>query len=214
MRLIAAFMLLAASYAPSALAQSKPAGRTDSRSAEQSKQPDSEARLQFTASIVERRHVCSNFMGFRKVRLTFKNVGGVPVILDKRSFLVGSMVSRDLEAAAAKQYQATIRYFDDGAYFNVDPSNMSTFVVLKPGEVYEKVDGVGSFFIDDQAPAPKGRLSPGTYFLQIKVSTWSYFADSEPFRERWKDKGILWLELMTSEPMPFTAEKNPSLPPC
>jgi hypothetical protein len=166
------------------------------------------AKLQLTTSIVEQNYHCSNYVGF-KVRLMFKNVGTEPVILDKRSFIYGKMVSRDLEAVAAKQYETEGRYdLFDPAYFNVDPSDMSNFIVLKPGEVYAFNDGVGSFWIDAGTPPRKGHLNPGTHFLQLKVSTWSYFTDANPFHQKWRDKGVLWSEGIISEPMPFTVEEK------
>jgi hypothetical protein len=211
MKLTLALLLLALSCASTVLAQTIPDKKAENSPA---KQDNSKAQLQLTTSVVERKHQCYNFMGL-KVRLAFKNIGSAPIILDKRSFILGIMVSRDPEAAAAKQYETTGRYdLFDGAFFNVDPSDMSNFLVLKPGEVYEKDEGVGSFWIDDRTPPRKGYLKTGTHFLQIQVNTWSYFTDSKLFEKKWRDKGVLWLELMTSLPMPFTIEKDSSLPIC
>ena len=92
---------------------------------------------------------------------------------------------------------------------------MKTFIILKPEELYTFDDGVGSFSIyDGTPPAPKGDLSPGMHFLQIEVATWSYFADSKRFHQKWKDKGVLWTEGVTSMPMPFTIEKNHLITKC
>ena len=211
MKLITTLLLLTISCLLTVCGQAIPNIKAESRFANQA---NSKAKLQLTTSIVERKHHCSNFMGL-KVRLTFKNIGTEPIILDKRSFIVKMMVSRDPKAAAARQYETTGRYdMFDGAFFNVDPSDMSNFIILKQGEVYEKTQGVGSFWVTAETPPPAGYLNPVTHFLQLRVSTWSYFADAKPFEKRWKNKGVLWLEIMTSLPMPFKVEKDPSLPLC
>jgi hypothetical protein len=211
MKLITMLLLLAVGCSPTVCAQA-----VDNKKPEGSlaKPAASKAQLQLTTNIVERKHHCSNLMSLR-VRLTFKNIGDEPIILDKRSFIGAEMVSHDLEAAAAKQYETTARYdLFDGAFFDVDPSDMSNFVILKPGEVYEKTRGLTSLWLDDAPPPREGFLSPGTHYLQIIVSTWSYFTDAKPFRKKWSDKGVLWLEGMTSLPMPFTVEIDPSRPLC
>lgn len=206
MRLIPVLLLLAASCASTVHAQAAHDGQTERGP---SKPDDATARLHLTTSIVERRYHCSTEVGF-KLRLAFKNAGSVPVILDKRSFIVRRMVSRTVEAAAAKQYElvGTFEYFD-AAPFLADPSDMASFIVLKAGEVYAFDTGIGSFSIyDGEKEHPKGYLSKGTYFLQIEAGTWSYIADPKPFGQKWKDKGFLWHEGLTSLPMPFTVEKD------
>jgi hypothetical protein len=211
MKLIPTLLLLAVSCTPMVSARSMPNKKAESSQAEQ---VDSKAQLQLTTSLVERNHHCSTFMGL-KVLLTFENTGSVPIIFDKRSFIIGKMISRTVEAAEAKKYETTVRYdLFDGAFFNVDPPDMSNFIILKPGEVYEKTRGIGSFRVTTETPPPLGYLNPGTHYLQIQVNTWSYFTHSVHFEKLWSDKGVLWLKLMTSMPMPFTAEKNLSVAEC
>jgi hypothetical protein len=211
MKLIIMFLLLAVGCSPIVCAQAADNKKPDGGLA---RPPASKAQLQLSTSLVERKHHCSNLMSLR-VKLTFKNTGSEPIILDKRSFIGAEMVSHDLEAAAAKQYETTARYdLFDGAFFAVDPSDMSNFIILKPGEVYEKTRGLTSLWLDDATPPREGYLSPGTHYLQIIVSSWSYFTDPKPLQKRWSDKGVLWLEGLTSLPMPFTVENDPSRPPC
>ena len=54
----------------------------------------------------------------------------------------------------------------------------------------------------------KDFLHPGNYFLQLKVTTWYYLVPPEMYREKWRDKGYLWSQNMTSLPMAFTVNKN------
>lgn len=107
------------------------------------KPAQAQPQIRLTTSIAEQKHHCANFVGVR-VRLTFTNTGSASVILDKRSFIMGYMVSHDLESAAAKQYEIEgyFDYFGSGSYFNVDPSDMSNFIVLKPGEAYAFESGL------------------------------------------------------------------------
>jgi hypothetical protein len=176
---------------------------------------DSKGPLQLSASVIEKKHHCSDFVGF-KVRLTFKNVGKRPIILDKRSLVARLTVSRDLEAAAAKRYEVERRYdsFGLGDYFDVDPSDMSNFIILKPGEDYSLDTGVGSFWVADGAPPLKGYLNAGTHYLELKVVTWTYFTGPAPLSRKWADKGLLWIEGLSSPPIPFTVEVDHQSPEC
>jgi hypothetical protein len=176
---------------------------------------DAKARLQVAASIIDKKHHCANFMGFG-VRLTFKNVGERPILLDKRSLVARMTVSRDPEAAAAKRHEidSHFEYFGSGDYFSADPSDMSNFITLKPGEEYALDRGLSSFWVADGTPPPKGYLNAGTHYLQLKVATWTYFADPAPFSRKWSDKGVLWSEGLVSPPIPFTVEVDRQIPEC
>lgn len=212
MKLILTILLLAASCSPAVRAQVTADKQIGSGPA---MTDDLKGKLQLTASVIEKKHHCSNFVGFR-VRLTFKNVGKSPAILDKRSLVAGLTVSRDLEAAAAKQYEIDSHYdfFGSGDYFDVDPSDMANFVILKPGEVFTVDTGVGSFWVANGTPPPKGYLNAGTHYLQLKVATWTYFADPAPISRKWSDKGFLWSEGLSSPPIPFTVEVDRQSPDC
>lgn len=206
MNLLPTLLLLALSCSPIVCAQASPHEKIGG---ERAASFGSKARLQLTTSIVERKPYCSNSEGF-KLRLTFKNVGPEPVVLDRRSFIARRLVSRDLKAAASRQYELSGRFdYFDGAYFLADPSDTSNFVLLKPGEVYDLDASIGSFSVyDGEKDPPQGHLVTGTHYLQLEVGTWSYVADPEPFLRQWSDKGFLWIEGLTSLPMPFTVGKD------
>lgn len=146
------------------------------------------------------------------LRLTYTNTGERPVLLDKKSSLVyRSLVSKSLKAAASERYvsETTSSFFDlraAGIRTGEAPEE-NAFLILRPGEshVVEKVYGV---HVDDCTEAGKGNLRPGRYFLQLRVATWYYLSRPEDYREQWHDKGYLWAEDVTSQPMPFTVEKK------
>jgi hypothetical protein len=212
MKRILTLFLLAALYSPAVIAQVT-AGEDVGSGVSVKANP--KARLQMTARVIEKKHHCANFVGFT-VQLTFKNVGERPVLLDKRSLVARLTVSRDLEAVTAKRHEIDRHHdsFGLGEYFSVDPSDMSNFVTLKPGEDYSLETGVGSLWVAEGAPPPKGYLIAGTHYLQLKIVTWTYFADPAPFSSKWSDHGFLWTEGLVSQPVAFTVEVDKRSPEC
>jgi hypothetical protein len=173
----------------------------------------SKARLQLTTTII-RRVSCSPDLFGLSLRLTFRNSGSEAVIIDKRSFWVRSLISTSVQAAGAKKYIDWSRG-DMWGSLPFGPTDLSDFVILKPGEVYDfEKETRTSFMVSDDPANPFHRLRPGDYFLQIEVATWAYLDDARPFRQRWKDKGYLWSEGLTSEPMPFTIEQSRPIEKC
>jgi len=173
------------------------------------------ARLQLTTTAIKSRSCSANRVSL-DLRFTFRNVGEQPVIIDRRSFVARSLVSRSLKSAVAKVYvaEAHADLFDDS--FPVYPTDMSSFLIVQAGEVadLQTEQTRASFLIDDGMPQSKDYLHPGSYVLQIEVATWPYLADPAPFRRQWKDKGYLWFEGITSEPMPFTISKSRQIIQC
>jgi hypothetical protein len=171
------------------------------------------ARLQLTTTII-RQYSCSFNTHGMKLRLTFRNNGNKAVILDKRSFHVASFLSTSLKAAAAKKYVGVIRG-DMWGLVPLRPDDLSDFVILQPGEVYEAEKGsTASFMVTNEPANPHHLLSPGSYFLQIKVATWSYLEDGRAFQKAWSDKGYLWFQGLISEPMPFIVKRDRQIEKC
>ena len=173
---------------------------------------DSKPRLELTLAIVKG-FSCSPELFTLRMRFTFKNTGSGPVMVHKRSFLVRSLVSTSPRAAAAGKYIMESRG-DMWGMFPFRPTDLSNFAILGPGEVYALDDERESFFVSDDPANPHRRLRPGNYFLQVEVVTWPYLDKPRPFRNKWKDTGYLWSEGITSQPMPFTIEKNRPIVSC
>jgi len=172
------------------------------------------ARLQLTTTVVRERSCFPGHLGLA-LKFTFRNVGEEPVIVDKRSFIERAFVSRTLKAASVRKYEQEIRADQyDGSYF--DLPDMSTFVIIRPGESYDLENSQTrvSLSVDQGTPRTKDGLHTGSYFLQVEVATWFYFADATQSQRKWRDKGYLWSEGLTSQPMPFTVEPNRPIVKC
>ena len=183
---------------------------------------DTQERVKLTTAIM-RRWSCFPGTLNLALKLSFRNAGAEPVILSKRILLGRIMISRNPEDAAAGKYALSLRYTDfagedePGFGFNI-PTDLSGFVILRPGEAYESEESV-SFTthlpaVPGTKPLPEINLTDGTNFLQIEVGTWPYVADPDPIREKWKRKGLLWTQGLLSAPMPFTADEDAPVTKC
>lgn len=181
---------------------------------------DTKERLVLTTSIVKRSSYGPNSLGL-DLKLRFQNTGKDPVILSKKTFIGGFMVSRNLDDVAAKKYALSLRYTDfdvgpEGGFY--PPTDLSRFVVLRQGEVYESEESISVptllVSVPGAKPFPRTGIGEGAHLLQIVVGTWPYIADPEPIQEEWKRKGFLWTDGLLSEPMPFTVDKNEPITKC
>ena len=180
---------------------------------------DAKEQLVFTTSTVKQWSCGPNELAL-DLKLRIKNTGKNPVILSKKIFIGRFMVSRNLDDAAAKKYAMSIRYSD----FDVGPGDgfytpdLSRFVVLRQGEVYESEESISiptSLVSEPGAkPFPEIGISEGTHLLQVVVGTWPYVADPKPHQKEWKGKGFLWTQGLLSEPMPFTVDKSEPIIKC
>jgi hypothetical protein len=143
--------------------------------------------------------------------------------LDKGSSVVGRhMVSRDLESASAAKYEEVGRAeYDAGLYIPeaLDvPTDMSNFIILAPGEVFEVESGWTRvhFIVNDGTRYSEAGLRLGSHFLQVEVGTWPHASESVVVRARrqWRSKGFLWTEPVTSLPMQFTIDPNRPISKC
>ena len=217
MKLILTCLLSALLCTPAAFAQRVPGenGRTESGA-----QTTARGQLQLTTSIIKH-WSCGPGNLSLALKLSFRNAGTEPVILSKRILMGGLMVSRDLDDAAAKKYELSLRYTDYSAepgFGFKSPTDLSAFSILRPGEVYESEEHVSVPTHLGEQPAADPRrglqLSDGTHYLQITVGTWPYVAPAAPLRRKWRDKGLLWSQGLVSSPMPFTVDRNQPAIPC
>jgi len=175
----------------------------------------SKPRLQLTTTVVKQRSCFPGHLSL-ELRFTFRNLGEEPVIIDKRSFITRSVVSRSLNAAIAKKYEQEIRADLFADSFPVNPTDMTDFVILRPSETYDLQSDQTrvSLYVHEGTQESKDDLRPGSYFLQIDVATWTYLGDAAQFRQKWKANGLLWSEGLTSQPMPFAVEQNRLIEKC
>lgn len=170
------------------------------------------AQLQLTTTILEQKSCSLDHFGLR-LRLTLRNIGEEPVILHKQTAISRIMVSRDLRAVAAQQYEQEQRYDDPGADIGLASPIYSDFTIIKPGAVFEFEESVSLYLFNAKRSAERF-LSEGTHFLQVDLGSWPYIADPATFRKKWRDKGYLWFEGITSGPMRFTIEKDRPIIKC
>jgi hypothetical protein len=170
------------------------------------------AQLQLTTNVLEQKSCSPDHFGLR-LRLTLRNVGQELVILHKHSAVSRIMVSSDLAAATNKKYEQDLRYDDPSASSGLDSPLFSDFTILKPGEAIEFEEPVSVYLFNEKRSAQR-LLREGTHLLQVDVGSWPYIADPASFRKKWRNKGYLWFEGITSQPMTFTIEKDRPLINC
>jgi hypothetical protein len=179
-----------------------------------------QAQLQLTTSVVRGCYASERTTTTLRwtLRLTYTNVGRQPILLDKKSSLIPrSLVSRSLKDAAAEKYESdTTSTFLDvrkaGVRTEAAPEE-DAFVTLKPGESYSLEANYGVHLYDGTKES-QDFLRPGNHFLQVRVATWYYLHSPEEYRARWRDKGYLWSQTVTSLPMPFSVNKQNNTLPC
>jgi hypothetical protein len=182
-------------------------------------QTSEQGRLRLTTEIVKMEYYCGNRLSL-DLRLTFTNIGQVPVILSKRSLGIAAFrVSRNLESVAASRYeeQGTYEDFGDNAIFELPV--VTDFVIIRPGEKYETQSDRTRVHLDVASANSTNALLAGDHVLEVVVGTWLYIAvdehsrphiQDEQFREKWKDKGFLWSDALTSVAMPFRVNRASS----
>jgi hypothetical protein len=177
----------------------------------------SRASLQLTTEVVSQGYCSDEYdtSVILNLRLNYRNTGTVPVILYKKSS-VGNryMISHSLKEAAAQKYLEDSSGFDAIESAQIYLPEEKFFAILKPSESYS-LETVFNTTVYDGSKDSEDDLRPGSYFLQLEISTWYYLAsDPNEFREKWREKGFLWTRPVTSLPMPFTVEEMPPVVPC
>jgi hypothetical protein len=143
------------------------------------------------------------------LELNFRNAGKRPILLYKDSKVVPDWaISLTEKAALSKKYtsQMTSHQIADEDFrkagWRDDEPRLDQFIVLNPGQS-ETVVRPYSFVPSDKNG---NKLKAGQYYLQLWVQTWYYYADVEKYRERWRDKGYVWSEVLRPNPIVFLIE--------
>ena len=183
-----------------------------------------QAGLQLETGIVDAkycRYGLSKYLALT-LRLSFANIGTMPIILDKNSSAIGrEMVTRTLEHAAAGKYEydANIHAVDArslqdaGVRLDSDPKP-GFFVTLEPGQSFSTQTAVNLSLYDGNKDT-EDDLHPGRHFLQIFVYTWYFIAPPDKYPDQWwKSKGYLWSQGIKSNPMALVIEKQPNVIAC
>jgi len=169
-------------------------------------------KLQLTTIILEHRSCSADEFGM-KLRLSIQNVSQQPVILHKQTEISRIMVSADASRADRKQYEHDLRSDDPGAQIGLSPPVLADFTIVEPGAALE-FERTVSIYLFNAARPTEQFLKPGSHLLQVEVGGWPYIAKPEFYRQQWKDQGYLFSAGLTSEPKPFTVEKDNPIVKC
>ena len=175
------------------------------------------ARLELSTSVSEQRYSVES--GSRQVHLTlnltYSNIGKRSILLDKKSSLIyRKLLSSSLKAASKSKYEydesssfVSTRSMQAGGIRLEESPEREAFILLKSVESFSlKKELVLRLY--DGTKNTEDFLHPGTYFLQISVATWYYFADPDEYRAKWNAGGYLWSQNITSVPMSLTIAKG------
>ena len=89
-----------------------------------------------------------------------------------------------------------------------DHPEESRFVILNPSQPHD-LQEVFYLNLPDNRSKDRSFLIPGSRVLQLSMWSWYYSPTiTDEYRQRWKEKGILWSQPIISEPMPFIVAKG------
>jgi hypothetical protein len=174
------------------------------------------AKLRLETSIIEKQY-CTDGRLHLTLRLGYINVGGEPVILDKRSSVIPYYrVSRGPKATkgARPEIEGRLLILIDESHMNLERDlDESHFVILKPGETYG-LNGELTLPLYDSRRG-KDSIRPGNHVLEVGVLTWYYpKASNVEWRRRWRQKGYLRSDSVLSSPMPFSVDRQSPVSDC
>lgn len=179
--------------------------------------------IETTIALVEQRYCAANpaLTSLQlKLKLRYKNVGKQKLILYRGHDLFYQTVIRGVAGdAAEKPYQVIFtnsRYFDEEFEPIDQPSPGEVFVILSPGEIYERELMVGVGLAGGGGgTASNHTVREGRHTLELIVSTWYKSRPlAERLRQRWARKGLLWFDPLVSMPIALTIGKPESPAPC
>ncbi|HKP37793.1 MAG TPA: hypothetical protein VJT71_13130 [Pyrinomonadaceae bacterium] len=173
-------------------------------------------KLVLETTIVSKQYCSTAPFLLLTLSLKFTNLGDKPILLDRRSKLIGrELVSRNLKDLAGKKYLYKVSPMLDLAGAGIGrnlPEDLMLFAVLKPGE---SLTTSTESRVDVIVGPDRDGLPPGKYLLQVRVITWYYYPSAtDRLRAQWQDRGYLWTTDLTSKPMTFEVESKPALQPC
>ena len=147
------------------------------------------------------------------LRLRYTNAGGEKLILYKGDRLFYQIfVSRGGEATVARrnELRAThARYFDEQPEKIVGPAPGRVFALLPPGGAYETSQVVSLPVARDGEASFNVSIAAGEHVLNVTASTWYESKKlAEDLRERWRRRGFLWSDPVSSNPVAFVVERN------
>ena len=179
-------------------------------------QENKDPLLELTTKTIKQRYCAGDDEGGTlqlSLHLRYTNLGNKTILLYKGSDIVSQiMVSRNGDEAIAKRFEFTmsISTYTQGSNKAIrGESPNSSFAVLKPGQFFQTETMVPIPFRRVGGTDPLiGGASPGDHVLQIMIPTWPESKHlAEILSTRWRSKGMLWYDTVTSLPMPIKIEE-------
>jgi len=172
--------------------------------------------LQLAASI-SRQEQCTSRSDSDILRLTLRlryaNVGRQKLILykgNRRFFQVFISRSGPEAGSSGNELRSThARYFDEKLERMATPTPGSAFTILSPGSSYETTELISVQIARDRDARFNVSIGPGEHLLHVVSSTWYESRKlAEDLRQRWRTRGLLWTEPITSNGVAFVVGKN------
>jgi hypothetical protein len=178
-------------------------------------------RLIPTAEVISQKY-CSLDNEVFKVDITlhlkFENHTDKVLILDKQfgKFPSRRIIAKSRESLAQRNYEddPIFESFvdDDPPHFNPSIHLLrSNFVLLAPGQSFERTSTVEVFARYVSKSGRSGAINYGDHVLQIGFLGWSYSANASAFEEAWRKFGQLVTEEIYTEPILLQIPKNPQI---
>jgi hypothetical protein len=152
------------------------------------------------------------------LRLKFANHTYRTLILDKQfgKFPSRTIIAKNSESLANRDYEYDPIFDsfadDDPPDFNPSIRFLhSNFVLLAPGQSFERVITVEPFAWYASIPGRKGAINYGDHVLQIGFLGWGYAAKPSQFEEAWRKFGQLVTGEIYTEPIVFQIPRNPQI---
>jgi len=180
-------------------------------------QTASDTDLQLTTEIVGQRY-CTGDPDMDGVllelRLVYRNTGTSPLILYKGSSIVYEIIVRKTADGAPEANAHLSWYFDKP--WKVDASSLrKMFVILPPNATFETHTRTRVFVTRNDSTHFQGAVESGEHYLQVTIPTWPGSPElADAMQRKWRSKGILWQNAVTSLPMNFTIAKQRKITDC
>jgi len=126
-------------------------------------------------------------------------------------------VASDLENLSRGKYEYHPHIMWGDVYHSEEPqakSPGSDFLILAPGESFERVADFWASIRRADLPPLTGILQPGNHLLQLTISTWDYRTNPEEFRKPWEQIGTLVATGIKTEPLTIFLPPDPKFDKC
>lgn len=164
---------------------------------------------------IKRQTYCSSRHMRLDLKATFTNSSSEPILLSRRTKSSLHGIVSPIDGGDPLEFHTPM--FEVHLVKNQRPTvpDIKNFVSLGPGESFSINTNFDRIVVRRSRDDDDGDLLPAKYTLKMTFDTWFYHPnDIAIFQERWKGKGILWTEGITSRPVEFEILKNPKIVRC